>query len=117
MRWAAVLLAFAAALPAAGAGPVRALIFSGRNNHDWRSTTPFLRKTLLDPGRFDVRVEEEPAGTGAATLAAYDVLVLDYNGARWGAASEKAVEEFVGSGKGLVVVHGASYAFGGLDVL
>ena len=56
-------------------GKIRVLIFSGRNNHDWRTTTPFLRKILVNSGRFDVRVEEEPAGITAATLAAYDVLV------------------------------------------
>ena len=43
-------------------GAVRVLILSGRNNHDWRTTTPFLRKLLTDSGRFDVRVCEEPAG-------------------------------------------------------
>ena len=98
-------------------GKVRVLILSGRNNHDWRTTTPFLRKILVDSGRFDVRVEEEPAGITAATLAAYDGLVLDYDGPRWGENTEKAVENFVGSGKGLVAVHAASYAFTGLELL
>lgn len=102
---------------AAAQAPIKALIFSGHNNHDWRATTPFLRKCLADTGRFDVRVIEEPAGTSAATLKGYDLLVLDYNGARLGEAAEKAMEEFVRSGKGLVVVHAASYAFGGLEVL
>ncbi len=105
-------------LSAAGAQPlVKTLIFSGRNNHDWRSTTPYLRKILLEAGRFDVRLEEEPAGTTADTLKGYDLLVLDYNGPRWGAATEQAVDEFVRSGKGLVGVHAAGYAFAGLVVL
>ena len=98
-------------------GRVRVLIFSGRNNHDWRTTTPFLKKVLVDSGRFDVRIEEEPAGVTDATLAAYDALVLDYDGPRWGEATEKAVEGFVKSGKGLVAVHAASYSFTGLEVL
>jgi len=98
-------------------GAIRVLILSGRNNHDWRTTTPFLRKALLDSGRFDVRVCEEPAGSTAETLAAYDVLVVDYCGPRWGEVTEKAVESFVSSGKGMVVVHGASYGFAGLEVL
>ncbi len=115
MRRAIVLLLAAAAL--AAAAPVRVLILSGRNNHDWRTTTPYLRKILTDTGRFDVRVQEEPAGITDATLASYGLLVLDYNGARWGATAEKAVENFVRSGKGLVAVHGATYAFGGLVVL
>ena len=117
MRRLAAVCLLAAPFLGAQPKPLRTLIFSGRNNHDWRSTTPFLNQCLRDSGRFDTRVEEEPAGTTAATLAGYDVLVLDYNGARWGAETEKAVEAFVRSGKGLVVVHGASYAFGGLEVL
>ena len=98
-------------------GKVRVLIFSGHNNHDWRTTTPFLKKVLVDSGRFDVRVEEEPVGVTDATLAAYDALVLDYEGPRWGEATERAVERFVRSGKGLIAVHAASYAFTGLEVL
>src|SRR5208282_4846408 len=98
-------------------GKVRVLIFSGRSNHDWRTTTPFLSKILVDSGRFDVRVEEEPVGVTDATLAAYDVIVLNYEGPRWGQMTEKAVEDFVKSGKGLVAVHGASDAFTGLELL
>ena len=108
-----VLLACAAC----GAAPLRALIFSGRNNHDWQTTTPHLRQLLAATGRFEVRVDEEPAGATEKTLAGYDVLVLDYNGPRWGAATERAVEAFVRSGKGLVAVHAASYAFGSMEVL
>src|SRR3990172_6444328 len=78
-------------------GKLRALIFSGRNNHDWRTTTPFLKKLLMDTRRFDVRVCEEPAGTTADTLAPYDLLVVDYGGPRWGEITEKAVESFAGS--------------------
>ena len=106
-----------ATLPFFKPGTIRVLILSGRNNHDWRTTTPFLRKTLVESGRFDVRVEEEPMGITQATLAAYDVLVLDYDGPRWGATTEKAVEDFVKSGKGLVALHAASYAFTGLELL
>ena len=96
---------------------LHALILSGRNNHDWRTTTPFLKQLLLRTGRFDVRVNEEPSGTTAGTLAAYDVLILDYQGPRWGAGAEAAVESFVRSGKGMVAVHAASWPFSGLVVL
>lgn len=98
-------------------GAIRVLLVSGRNNHDWRTTTPFLQKILEKTGRFDVRVEQEPAGLNATALAPYDVIVLDYNGPRWGQPAESAVAMFVKTGKGLVVVHGASYAFGELELL
>ena len=96
---------------------IRVLILSGRNNHEWRKSTPFLKDRLLETGLFDVRIEEEPAGITANTLAPYDLLVIDYCGPRWGAVTEKAVEDFVSSGKGLVAVHGANYTFGELELL
>ena len=96
---------------------LRVLLLSGRNNHDWRSTTPFLRDLLVGTGRFDVRVVEEPEGLTPETLAVYDLVVSDYCGPRWGPATERALVDFVRSGKGLVAVHGAAYAFSVHDVL
>jgi hypothetical protein len=127
----ALLAALAAALPAGAAPPerpdvraryfqpgkLRALLLSGRNNHDWRTTTPFLRQLLERSGRFDVRVVEEPDGIGARTLAPYELVVLDYCGPRFEPATETALVEFVRHGGGLVVVHGAAYGFSGHDVL
>jgi type 1 glutamine amidotransferase len=98
-------------------GTIRVLILTGQNNHDWRATTPLLRNMLLNTGRFDVRVNEEPRGMTSETLAPYDVVVLNYNGPRLGDQAEKALQNFVRSGKGLVAVHGANWAFSGLVVL
>jgi type 1 glutamine amidotransferase len=98
-------------------GKLRALILSGRCNHDWRTTTPFLRRLLVETGRFDVRVAEAVDGLTSVTLAPYDVLVMDYGGPRWPEVTEKAVEDFVRGGKGMVLVHGAVYHFCGLDVI
>lgn len=97
--------------------PVRALILTGRNNHDWRSTTPYLKEILESSGRFQVRVNEEPWRLTKEALGDVDVLLLDYNGPRWGRQAEEAVAGFVRSGGGLVVIHGASYAFGEMEIL
>src|SRR5436305_1825572 len=53
----------------------------------------------------------------AAALAPFDVIVSDYNGPRLGGTAEKAIEAFVRGGKGLVSVHGADYAFSGMEIL
>lgn len=98
-------------------GKLRALVLSGRNNHDWRTTTPFLRRLLVDSGRFDARVVEEPDGLTARTLAPYDLVVSDYCGPRWSEATEEALVAFVRGGRGLVAVHGAAFGFSGLEVL
>lgn len=94
------------------AQPARVLIVTGQSDypyHDWRSTTPFLKKALEDTGRFDLWVTEEPSGITRAALAHYDAVVLNYNGPRWGSAAEAALEQFVRSGKGLVSLQGAAY--------
>jgi type 1 glutamine amidotransferase len=112
------LLAWAAPSPCAQ--KVRVLILTGESDlpyHDWRVTTPFLRGVLEDTGRFEVKVEEEVRGITASTLAGYDALVLHYNGPRWGAETERAVEDFLRSGKGMIAVHGVSYGpFYGQDM-
>ena len=41
-------------------GPIRVVIIDGQNNHDWRSTTPFLEKALEDGGKFTVDVSTAP---------------------------------------------------------
>jgi hypothetical protein len=54
---AAVVLAVALYSPAPAADEkIKVLIIDGQNNHDWRSTTPFMKKALEDCGRFSVDV-------------------------------------------------------------
>ncbi|NWG14334.1 MAG: ThuA domain-containing protein [Acidobacteria bacterium] len=103
-------VAAAAAFPVDDRVPV--LILTGESDypyHDWRSTTPFLRGLLEKTGRFDVKAAEEVRGLTSRSLARYQVLVLNYNGPRWGTETERAVEEFVREGKGMVALHGVSY--------
>ena len=97
---------------------LQVLIITGQNGHDWRSTTPVLRKVLEDTGRFDVRVTEDFRGAGAETLAPYDLVVLNYYDGnkpelRWGPRADQALLDFVSSGKGLVMYHFSAAAFNG----
>jgi type 1 glutamine amidotransferase len=114
-RCAAMLLLLSS--PAISADPVRVLIFSGHNNHDWRLTTPEIQRILEGTGRFEVRITDEPAGVTPAVLSRFDLIVLNYCGERWGEPAESAVLDFARSGKGVVSIHAASYPFGTLEVL
>ncbi|HEV3162913.1 MAG TPA: ThuA domain-containing protein [Isosphaeraceae bacterium] len=89
------------------AGKLRVLIITGQGDHDGRATSSYLRRILNDTGRFDVWVCEAAAGLTSRTLADYDVLVDDHEGAAPGGETEKAIAAFVESGKGLVVTHAA----------
>lgn len=97
---------------------VRVVILTGASDlpyHHWRESTGFLRDMLERTGRFDVKVIEEVRGITPATLEPFDVAVLNYNGPRWGASAESALESFVRGGRGLVSFHGVTYgAFYGM---
>jgi type 1 glutamine amidotransferase len=117
-RLVALVLAAACATLAQAPPKLQALIVTGQNGHDWRATTPVLRKLLEDSGRFEVRVTEEFRGAGAETLAPYDVVILNYYDGnkpalRWGERADTALVNFVRGGKGLVVYHFATAAFAG----
>lgn len=117
-----ILFLFALAPLAAQQAPapakIQALIITGQNGHDWRGTTPLLRKALEDTGKFNVRVTEEFRGCGPETLAPYDLVVLNYYELRkpelrWGERADNALLEFVRSGKGLLIYHFSVAAFDG----
>src|SRR5881392_3218641 len=78
---------------------IQVLIITGQNGHDWRATTPVLRKILEDTKRFEVRVTEEFRGAGPEMLAPYDLVVLNYydgnkSALRWGTRADSALLEF-----------------------
>jgi len=95
--------------------PVKALLVSGANNHEWQWTSKEIRTILQESGRFEVDLTEDPAKAlaDAKALAAYRVIVLDYNGPRWGEAAEQNFLAAVRSGTGVVVIHAANNAFDG----
>src|ERR1700687_1233808 len=75
--------------PSPGPAKIAVLIVTGQNGHDWRGTTPLLRKILEDTEKFEVRVTEEFRGAGPEALAPYDLVVLNYSDGgrperRWG---------------------------------
>src|SRR5262249_50133495 len=97
---------------------IAVLIVTGQNGHNWRGTTPLLRKALEDTEKFEVRVTEEFRGAGPETLAPYDLVVLNYfernrPELRWGDRANNALLDYVRSGKGLVVYHFSMAAFDG----
>jgi hypothetical protein len=105
--------------PPAGPPRIRTLIITGQEVHDWRAVTPGLRKALEDTKRFEVRVTEEFRGAGPETLANYDLVVINYRDGRpdqrWGERADKALLDFVRSGKGLVMFHFSVAAFVGWE--
>jgi type 1 glutamine amidotransferase len=106
-------------VPAAPADEARlkALIVNGQNNHGWKTSSPVLKQILEHTGLLKVDVATSPAkGSGnmesfKPDFAAYNVVVLDYNGEPWSNQTKKAFVEYVNSGGGVVVYHAADNSF------
>src|ERR1051325_11105819 len=114
-------LLFAALLAhAAMAAPVRSLIIDGQNNHDWKKTTPILKKILEDSGLFQVEVlTTPPKGGDFSTFKPdfnkYQLVISNYNefpsGDKWPAEVRAGFQQWMQNGGGFVCFHAADNAF------
>jgi len=103
----------------ASAEPMKALIINGQMNasHDWNVSSPALKQMLEQTGLFKVDfATSPPKGSGnmegfEPNFAAYDVVVLDYDGEYWSEQTKSAFVEYVENGGGVVVYHSADNAF------
>ena len=98
------------------AAAMRALIVDGQNNHDFKSTTPHLKKVLEETGLFTVDVATSPGKGGDMStfkpkFSDYKVIISNYNGEPWSTETQDAFVAFVRGGGGFVSVHAADNAF------
>jgi type 1 glutamine amidotransferase len=127
-RWAPFTLGVLASLAATAAdaqaaAKVRVLIIDGQNNHNWKATTPWLKRELEASDRFSVQVASHMKGTAESPTATvkfppdlgeYDVVVSNYNGDPWPKELQDDLAQRLRDGKiGLVIVHAANNSFGG----
>jgi type 1 glutamine amidotransferase len=89
---------------------------SGGAYHNWRVTTPVLRRELEETGLFAVTVLSAPAAGQDFTgfdpdFSHFQAIVMNYDGPDWPANLRASFEKFVQNGGGLVVVHAADNAF------
>jgi type 1 glutamine amidotransferase len=96
---------------------LKALIVDGQNNHgNWPQTTQMMKKYLEDTKLFSVDVATTAKdGTDEnfkPDFAKYNVVVSNYNGAPWPAATQEKFIDYVKGGGGFVVIHAANNAFG-----
>ena len=100
--------------------PIKALVVSGQNNHNWQVSHKVLKQILDNSGLFVTDIElPAPAGRDMSSFppdfSQYDVVVLDYNGDRWPAETDSAFVQYVRKGGGVVIYHAADNAFAGWE--
>lgn len=112
----AALALWTATTTATSAAKLKALIVDGQNNHNWRATTPLLKKQLEQTGLFTVDVATSPKKGQDMSgfqpeFTAYDVVVDNYNGDPWPEDTQKALVDYIRAGGGLVIYHAACNSF------
>ncbi|MEW6303568.1 MAG: ThuA domain-containing protein [Verrucomicrobiota bacterium] len=115
-RWMGRLTLLAFLATNLAAAPLKVLIVDGQNNHDWKGTTPHLKKLLEETGLFTVDVATTPPSKGDMSafkpkFSDYAVVVSNYNGDPWSDETKAAFESFVRNGGGFVSVHAANNSF------
>jgi hypothetical protein len=96
--------------------PVKVLILSGRNNHDWQKTTPLLAKILKDAGFFTASITEKPDTLTYNGLIRYDVVLSNWNSwpdndYRFTKEWENDFLRYVKEGGGAVFIHAGASSF------
>src|SRR5215467_10026201 len=84
MRTAILLASLGLSLLGNATAATRVLIIDGQNNHEWKATTPVLKKILEDTGLFQVDVLTTPPKGGDFStfkpeFTKYQVIVGNYN--------------------------------------
>ena len=98
---------------------IRVAILDGQSGgpyHNWRLTTPVLKKELEETGLFAVSVLTAPPSDGDFSrfkpeFKRYRAIVMNYDGPTWPPELRTQFERYVAGGGGLVIVHAADNAF------
>jgi len=98
---------------------VNTLIVDGQSSiyhKDWAERTALMKQMLESAGIFTVDVATSPAigednSQFLPAFANYDVVIVNYEGDYWSDAMQKAFEEYVSGGGGVVSVHATDNAF------
>ncbi|MDN5202241.1 ThuA domain-containing protein [Fulvivirgaceae bacterium BMA10] len=101
------------------------LIIDGVHNHDWITTTKYLREILSKSGKFKVTVSTSPERNAPEgdwekwnpDFSLYDAIIMNFNGGHlkdsrhWPVTLQKRFERYVDNGGGVVIVHAANNSF------
>lgn len=96
--------------------PVKTLLITGQNNHNWQVSHLAIRQILENSGRFSVDFAVSPPKGADMSgfildFTPYDLVVLDYNGDSWPEETRTRFVQYVRAGGGVVVYHAADNAF------
>src|SRR3954454_6406334 len=101
------------------AAPIQVMLLDGESGgpyHNWKLTTPILKKELEQTGLFRVTVVTAPPSEGDFSgfhpeFGKYQVVVSNLDSPAWPENLRAELERYVQNGGGLAIVHAANNAF------
>src|SRR4030095_1895541 len=101
--------------------PIRVLLISGQNNHNWQLTNEFLIALLKrQPGISVVESNTPPNGAPEKDwdswnpeFQKYACVILNYNGVHWPERVKAGFETYVAGGGSVMLLHAANNSFTG----
>jgi hypothetical protein len=96
--------------------PIKTLLITGQNNHNWQVSHLVIKDILENSGLFTVDFAISPShGKDMSNFIIdfnpYDLVVLDYNGDYWPQETMNRFEEYAQKGGSIVVYHAADNSF------
>jgi type 1 glutamine amidotransferase len=96
--------------------PIKTLLITGQNNHNWPVSHVVIKQILENSGRFSVDFAISPAkgedmSGFAPDFEPYKLVVIDYNGDAWPEETQRRFVEYAQKGGGIVIYHAADNAF------
>ena len=96
--------------------PIKTLLITGQNNHNWQVSHVVLKQSLENSCRSDVDfaippIQGKDMSGFVLDFSPYQLVVLDYNGDSWPEETNRRFLEYVQNGGGVVIYHAADNAF------
>jgi type 1 glutamine amidotransferase len=96
--------------------PIKTLIITGQNNHNWQVSHLVIKDILENSGLFSVDFIISPEkgqdmSGFIVDFTPYSLVVVDYNGDSWPQETMTRFENFAAKGGGIVIYHAADNSF------
>lgn len=96
--------------------PMKALLITGQNNHNWQVSHLVIQQILENSGLFAVDFAISPEkgqdmSGFVLDFSPYELVILDYNGDAWPEETNRRFLTFVENGGGVIVYHAADNSF------
>lgn len=98
------------------AKPIKTLILTGQNNHNWKVSSVVMKQILENSGLFQADIlvspgQGEDMSSFIVDFTPYSLVIVDYNGDHWPDKTKDNFVAFARKGGGIVVYHAANNSF------